>query len=563
MPRIQSSVVHPRDAQIIRQTNARILRMYEAAISTNLNADFPVSITSANAELLTSISATRSRARKLERDNPYAWAILESMRTNVGGHDPFRLEMKVGTQSPSGEFVEEVETNSKIQDAWEEAGRPKNCTIRRDISRLEMDMQTITAVVRDGCNILRHYRGFPNNKFGYAVEPIEYDRLDHYWNRPANEGQNEIQFSIEMDQYKAAVAYHILTRHPGDVFAWTSGPRYRERVPAEDIIAVFDIRTRAGQYVSVSRFASIIQRLHRVDQFDVAHVTAAIWASCKPFFITQEFPTANEYIPDFIKTSMEKMIEDNAADGSDEGERMSTVEPGTGEVLPFGQKPMLIDPKFPIEAATEFKKDQIRAAAAGSGTAYHMIGNDLANVNFSSGRLGENQFHDSCKILQQHLIESYRRPHFEEWLKYALLSGAIDLPMSRYEEFCRAAIFHGRRWPYVNPMQDAQADILRIEAGLDSRDNVIQNSERGGDVEKVNAEIASGRKSDEAHGLDFTGVDVTNPTIKKGEPGQTEPNAEEGAEPTPTPKKGGKKRKQNGNGHAGLEDLLFLRNGKK
>src|SRR5207249_1104396 len=120
----------------------------------------------------------------------------------------------------------------------------------------------------------------------------------------------------------------VLTRHPGDVFAFSNQPKYRERVAAEDIIAVFDLRTRAGQYVGMPRFASIIQRLHRIDQFDLAHVTAAIWASCKPFFITQEFPTAMEYVPDFIKNAIQRTME-----GSQEqdGEKQSNVEPGTGE----------------------------------------------------------------------------------------------------------------------------------------------------------------------------------------------------------------------------------------
>ena len=538
---IRASQALPQHAQLLREinaTNRRVLRMYDAAISTNLNADFPVTITSSNAELLTSLSALRSHARRLERDNPYAWAILESMRASAGGHEPFRLEMKVGKKTADGEFVEENDTNEKIQDWWRDAGRPENCTVRRDTSRLELDLQAVSAVVRDGGILYRHHAGFPNNKFGYAIEPIEVDRLDHYWNRPAVGTNNEIQFSIEFDEYHAPIAYWILSRHPGDTYAYSSTPRYRTRIPADEIIALFDLRSRAGQYVATSRFASVIQRLHRLDQFDVAHVTAAIWASCKPFFITQEFPTAMEYVPDFIKTAIEKAMD---GEGDDEGAKMSNVEPGTGEILPYGQKPVLVDPKFPIEAASEFKKDQLRGAAAGSGTAYHMIGNDLADVNFSSGRLGENQFHDTCKMLQNHLIESFRRPHFERALKYAILSGQLNLPMTRYEEFCKAAIFHGRRWPYINPLQDAQADILRIEAGLDSRDYIIQNSERGGDVEKVNAEIASGRKSDDAHGLDFTS-DPTDPTVKKGEPGEEE-TAPSAGEPE-KPKKARKPRKK-------------------
>lgn len=536
---IRTPRVMPEHAQILRETNRKMMRMYEAAVTNNLNQDFPVSITSANAEILVSISAARSRARRLERDNPYARSILECFQDNVAGDEPFRLEMKVG-KWVDDEFIEEAETNRMIEEAWEEAGLPENCTVRRDMSRAEVDWQAITAIVRDGGVLARHYRGFPKNEFNYAIEPIEIDRLDHFWNRPQVGSANEIQFSIEMDEFHGPVAYHILSKHPGDVFAWSSSPRYRERVPAENVIAIFDVRTRAGQYVGMPRFASIIQRLHRIDQFDIAHVTAAIWASCKPFFITQEFPTAMEYVPDFIKTAMQNDLANG--EGQGEGDKIANVEPGTGEYLAYGQKPVLVDPRFPVEAAVGFKKDNLRAAAAGSGAAYHMIANDLESVNFSSGRLGLQQFQDTCKKLQKHFIVNYRRPHFNAWLKYAILSGALPLPITRLKELQKAAKFFGRRWPYVNPLQDAQADILRINAGLTSRSRVIAESDRGGDVEEVDAEIASDRTIDESHDLDFS----------NDEPEQPETGGEDEADtPEPPAKQNGKAgiKSLNGNGH--------------
>lgn len=544
---IRSSRVLPAHADIIRKMNQLTLRMYESAISNNLNTDFPITISSANAEIFTSLMPTRSRARTLERDNPYAWAMLESMRVNVGGHDPFRLEMKVGKRGPDGEFVKEDDTNQKIEDAWQIASHPKNCTTRRDMSRLELYLQAITAMVRDGGVLARHRRLFPKNKFAYALQPLEIDRLDHFWNGKNEKNGNLIKMSVEMDEFDGVEAFWLLTKHPGDIlFLANVQQKMRERVPAEDMIALFDIRTRAEQTTAVSRFASVITRLHRIEQFDAAHTMAAVFAACKPLFIIQEFPTAMEYVPDFIKSAIQAQMEGTNAEG--EGEKVSNLEPATAETLAYGQKPFLVDPKFPIEAATGFKKDQLRAASAGSGTAYHMIGQDLEGVNFSSGRLGENQFHDTCKILQEHFIEQYVRPHFEEWLKSAILSGQVKLPLSRLEEFCEAAVFHGRRWPYVNPLQDAQADILRIEAGLDSRSHVISESDRGGDTHEVNSEIASDKECDEAHGLDFTSSDPTKPDVSKGVPGESKDNPE-GGEPELPPKKGGKQTIKAKNGH--------------
>jgi capsid protein len=208
-------VAKPGDAKILRERTkmtGRKVRMYDAAATTNLNGDFPITQTSANAEILVSVTAGRSRARRLERDNPYAFGIINTFQNNIVGDDPFRLKMKVGSRDASGAFVEETDTNRMIEDWWKEAALPENCTVRRDTSRLELYHQVIAAMIRDGGILARHWRGFPKNKFGYAIEALEIDRLDHSWMGIGNAANgNEIQFSIELDQWKAPVAYYILT----------------------------------------------------------------------------------------------------------------------------------------------------------------------------------------------------------------------------------------------------------------------------------------------------------------------------------------------------------------
>lgn len=534
---LDSRRVKPGDADIIRHVPRQKVRMYDAAVTSRLNEDFPISITSSNAEILVSIMATRSRARRLERDNPYVTTIINAHQNNVVGDDPFRLEMKVG-KLVDGAFVEETDTNREIEEAWKEAALPENCTIRRTISRSEMYWQAISAVIRDGGIIIRHYRNFPKNEFRYAVEVLESDHLDYNWNRPATGSGNEIQFSIEMDEYHAPVAYWLLTRHPGDVFAWSNSPRYRERVDAVDVIALWNIRTRPEQYIGMSSLAPIVQRLHRLDQYDIAEMTAAIVAACKMGFFTKE-KTGDEYAGD---------VQD------EQGGKQMQASPGTFDELPDGYDFKEYDPKHPVEAYPNFTKQNLRSVAGGVGISYHLLGNDLESVNFSSGRLGESAQRDQFKKLQKHLITNLVRPHFSVWLKYAILSGKVKQPISRLDELIRAAHFHGKRWGYINPLQDAQADILRIEAGLTSRSRIIAESDRGGDVEQVDSEIASDKKVDEAHRLDFSSSDPTTPTIQKGEPGEGIPNPEEGAQPpSPPAKKGGKqtlkKSATNGNGH--------------
>jgi lambda family phage portal protein len=484
----------PQVAAFMDTVNKKALRIYEAAVSNNLNLDFPIDIGSANAQVFTSIWAGRARARTLERDNPYAFAILQSYQNNVCGDDPFRLEMNIGHYDAQDKWVKHQKENRMIEQAWKEAQFPENCTASRDVSRLELDCQVILSMIRDAGYIAEHINAFPKNKFHYALRCWEIDRLDHWWNGVNEITGNQIKHSIELDEFGGPVGYWLLTTHPGDIYtSMAQKQKYRRYVPAEDLIVFHDLRSRAEQLISMPRFSSIIQRLHRMDQFDIAHVTAAVWSACKPLFIIKKFPTAMEYLPESVKAAMVDV---------DKIQNESKLSPGETESLNYGEEPYLVDPKFPVEAAAAFKKEHLRAAAAGSGAAYHVIANDLESVNFSSGRLGLEEFRTGCKIIQRHFILSFRRKHFNEWLRNALTFGTINLPISRLEEFQLAANFHGRRWPYMQPLQDAQADAVLLKNRLASRDSLLSESDRGGDYQQVASELEADNDTDKIHNLD-------------------------------------------------------------
>src|ERR1019366_2931808 len=405
-----------------------------------------------NAEILTSTIGIRSRARQLEQNNGYGRGIIWDWMRNIGGHDPFRLEMQVGKTDSTGKFVAEQETSRTIMEAWEEYGKPENCCAKGTISRRQMYWTAIASKCRCGGGIFRH-RGilnggaFPNNKIGYAIEPLEIDRLDQNWQRPKSSAgnTNEIQFGIEMDEFKRPLYYHILTRHPGDIFAFSNVPKYRERVPAADVIALFDIQTRPEQYIGVSRMASIIQLLHRLEQFDIAHVTAALTTCCKAIWIEKQFPSSPEFVPDHIRQEisggggggLDGMDGADAGWGGGDGQRMVNTTPGEVNELEWGQKVVMPDPHFPVEAAPAFKRDLLRAVAAGTTVWYNTLAQDMETVNFASGRLGEGAARDMAMMSQEHVIDMLVRPHFEVWLQYWMMSSECSLPFSRYKEFCK------------------------------------------------------------------------------------------------------------------------------
>jgi lambda family phage portal protein len=121
------------------------------------------------------------------------------------------------------------------------------------------------------------------------------------------------------------------------------------------------------------------------------------------------------------------------------------------------------------------------------------------------------------------IVHQLCRPVWQRWLDLAVLSGASDLPGYDHDRRAYQSVsWLPTRWDWVDPMKDASAEILQIEAGLKSRSQAI--SERGYDAEQVDREIAAERKREAALGLDFRrpGSPAQGP---KGEAGSEEDNA--------------------------------------
>jgi lambda family phage portal protein len=457
---LKSPTIQPNDAKGIR----RLQRQYAAARVDRLTSDWVAGATSSNSEIQQSRKLVTQRARQAERDNPYVGSAIGVFENNVIGPFGIKLKMKVR----EGETLDK-KANQLIEDAWKRAGKPAHCTTQRTLSREEMLWLCIASVVRDGGILFRKHRGF-SNAFGYALQPIEIDQLDHDYNRVGGPGVNEIQFGIEYDRFRAPLFYHTLTRHPGDMFTSAPGQVFREKIPADQIIAVWDFRTRAGQMVGMPRFANVLQRLHRLDKYEESESIAARIASCKGGFLEKETP--DEY----------------QGEGEDDaGNTVSAMEPGMIEELPMGMKFTALDPKHPVEAFAAFVKSNLRSVAAGLRLSYATLAKDLSDANYSSMRSGKLEDRDEFQRLQQHVIMQLMDPWFEDWLFYAIMSGQVKLPIAKLDKF-RAATWVPRGWPWVDPDKDVTASIKAIGAGLSSRTEVI--GEGGGDIEEVDEENA-------------------------------------------------------------------------
>jgi capsid protein len=84
--------------------------------------------------------------------------------------------------------------------------------------------------------------------------------------------------------------------------------------------------------------------------------------------------------------------------------------------------------------------------------------------------------------------------------RYARLSGALNLPAAKYDKFS-AIEWKPRRWQWVGPLKDTQANVIAVVNGFKSRQGII--NEAGGDIEDVLDEIAADNQLAESKGVEL------------------------------------------------------------
>ena len=107
-----------------------------------------------------------------------------------------------------------------------------------------------------------------------------------------------------------------------------------------------------------------------------------------------------------------------------------------------------------------------------------MLANDSEGVNFSSLRGFVIAERDGYIVRQNNLIEDFLNPVFTAWLFQSMLTGAIPLPVSKFHK-CDKPHFQGKRWQWVDPKKDAEANNIMVKAGWKTDSQVT--SEQGGD----------------------------------------------------------------------------------
>lgn len=476
---------------------------YKGADINRFTQDWITLPTTPDQELRFNLRRLRARARDLARNTPHGKKFMNLVRKNIVGPYGFKFRAEVETNAGTPDTV----MNKRLTAAWTDFCLRENFTVDGRMNAVQTSQLVASTVAMDGEVLIRKVRGY-DNEHGFALQMLDADQLDETYSIVLANG-NRVRMGVEVNGWNKPVAYHILTNHPSD-YTFAEIPHKRERVPAEEIIHLF-VPYRVNQTRGVTWFAAVMGDVRMHAGYREAELIAARVGAAKGGF----FETAAEvYEPEnrnFNETPTLKM----------------DANPGVFEQLPPGITFKPFTPDHPTAGFAGFEKAILRSVATGLEVSYSSLTGDLESVNYSSIRQGELDARDGWKMAQEWLAEAFLRQVYIPWLQMAELKGVVTLdarPPKRFHSVC----FMGRGWPWVDPLKDAQATVLRIANRLGSRTEAIE--QEGNDYESVIAQLAKEDELAEEAGLP-TGT--TTDTLPKGveKPGNPPPPANEEDDP--------------------------------
>jgi lambda family phage portal protein len=473
-------------------------RYFEAARNDDLTFGWQSLTAAADADIGSALERLRGRSRNLANNNDYARKYLQQVEVNVVGPAGFSLQVT----AHDGARLDKL-ANSLIEAEFWRWSRRGVCEVSGQLSLVELESVVAKTVARDGEALVRIVRGKrAGNPHQFALQLLDIDRLPIGYNATLGNG-HRIVMGIEINPYSRPVAYHLHRNHPGALHGQSDEGRY-ERVPATDIMHLFRA-SRPEQRRGVPEMHSAMLRMEMLGKFDLAAMVAARKGA--------------ETIGFFKSATGEAPKLDGV---SDDGNQVSTSVPGSYDTLPEGFDFIAHDTKYPSDVYGTFVKSALRGIASGLGVSYNSLASDLEGVNYSSIRAGVLEERDNWMIWQGWMIEALMRPIYEGWLEAALLAGAIKtptgqpLPATKLDKFL-SHHWQGRRWAWVDPLKDVNANIAAIDAGLKSRREVI--AEQGRDIEEVWTQLQAEADMAESMGLSLG----AEPVVEAAEEPEDEP----------------------------------------
>ena len=446
-------------------------RNFTASHTGRLFNDWNTINSSPDGELENNLKTMRDRARDLARNNGIITRYLQIMKEGVVGNQGFRLKVKGrDADGTLDDFANDLIEYNWYQ--WAENPEVSYCYTMQDLYQ-----SIVVGLLRDGEVLVQKIK----TREGLRLKFIEPDFLDSRLNKDISDTR-QIRMGVEIDRRTQSPLGYWLKNNPYQDSLPDQQLQRSIRVSAEDMMHIYQPE-RFGQTRGYPKIASVMTSIKWLNDYRLAELVASKAGASKMGFITS--PSGDGYAESY---------------GGDEYLPQMNFEPGSFDQLPDGYDIKFFDPQHPTSQMPDYDKAMLRTIASGLGVSYASLSGDLTQTSFSSARVGLLSERDSFKQMQSFIINHFARPLYKEWLLQAMTVGTINLPMTKYDKFANPT-FTSRAYEAVDPLKQAQANVLNINQGLATMQDVL--AQQGKDVAEHFSEIDSEKALSQKFDIQF------------------------------------------------------------
>lgn len=415
---------------------------------------------SAATDSVTDLPTLRARSRDLERNAPFARGALNTNVINVVGTGLAVLpridrEFLGLTEDEADAWERQAQ---RLFSAWAET---EECDLTREQDFAGLTSLALLSVLLSGDVLsIRRFKRRPGDLFATKVQLVEADRVSNPRWAPNTDTLVE---GVERDADGAAIAYHVLDHHPGDVFGvakqtWKRIPAYGPE--GSRVADLLFQKRRPGQPRGVPYLAPVIEALKQLDTYGESELAATVISS---FFTV------------FVKTmggggeggevGLPSLFQDEGAEGS----REITLGPGLVAELDEGEDVTFADPKRPNSQFDQFVKAFLRQIGVGLDLPYEVLVKHFT-ASYSASRAALLEAWKAFRTLRRWLARKWCRFWYEAVLEEAIARGLIDAPGFYDHPLVRRA-WLGAEWAgpapgQIDPLKEANAAKVRVELGV-------------------------------------------------------------------------------------------------
>lgn len=446
-----------------------------------------------NRTLLGSLSTLRSRSRDFVRRNGLADNALEMLTTQV-----IRYGIKPLWRTGNRDFDKQI--NSLF---W------RWCWQSDVGGRLDFYGQQALAFLSacaGGDMFVRMRTRFASDgmEVPLQLQLLESEFVPHDRNLTLDSG-NEIRGGIEFDKNikDKPVAYWMYQQHPDDNINGRVD-MIPVRIPAEDVAHMGGVK-RVGQVRGEPLLARALVRMRDIDLVDNALIEKMMLQAMFAGFIQPTLDQTNPF-PALETTDTE-------------GVAQGPLQPGTVQQLNPGETITWSQPPEVGNTYEVWYRNQLRQIARDSYLLYEQLSGDYSQLNDRTLRAGLNDQDGHVHRFQHHMvIPQFCIPIVQRWVRYAIMFGPLRVPdgVSMFDLLWPKMVPAPR--PYINPVQDIQAQVMEVRAGFASRSEKV--AERGYDAVDVDEETQADREREEALDLiyDTNGNNVASSGVFQATP---------------------------------------------